>query len=210
MNSRNIYERITDKRAMFLCIDALDFKKLSTGQPAPRMKLRFCTFNNEVSSGAKITGEVNIYIPLPHFLLLCHDVLSGTLAKRQLALLKQHGEQGDAFRHATYFENFGGTTAQPITAVKLSVVNGLGEKPCFALVATAGPGELTSIGGIVPLKNTKPEQSIFINMPNDDLKEMCLIGRAYAEQYIQLDLQSRLVEVRKLKDSLQAQKEASF
>lgn len=195
---------------MFLCIDALDFKKLSTGQPAPRMKLRFCTFNNEVSSGTKITGEVNVYIPLPHFLLLCHDVLNGTLAKRQLVLLKQHGEQGGAFRHATYFENFGGTTTQPITAVKLSVVNGLGEKPCFALVATAGPGELTSIGGILPLKNTKPEQSIFINMPNEDLKEMCLIGRAYAEQYIQLDLQSRLVEVRKLKDNWLAQKEASF
>lgn len=207
LNSRNIYERITDKRALFLCIDALDFKRRSTGQPAPRMKMRFCTFNSENTAGAKITGEVNIYIPLPHFLLLCHDVLNGTYAKRQMSLLKQAGEQSDVFRRASYFENFGGTTAQPITSVKLSVVNGMGEKPCFAFVATSGPGELTSSGGIVPVKSKKPEQSIFINMPNDDLKEMCLIGRAYAEQYVQLDLQSRLAEVQKLKSQWKQQQE---
>ena len=208
LNSRNIYDRITNKCAFFLCIDALDFKKLSTGQPAPRMKMRFCTFNSENIAGAKITGEVNIYIPLPHFLLLCHDVLNGTYAKRQMALLKQVGEQSDVFRRAVYFENFGGTTSQPITSVKLSVVNGMGEiPPCFAFVATSGPGELTSSGGIVPVKNKKPEQSIFINMPNDDLKEMCLIGRAYAEQYVQLDLQSRLAEVQKLKSQWKQQQE---
>ena len=124
-----------------------------------------------------------------------------------MSLLKQAGEQSDVFRRAIYFENFGGTTAQPITSVKLSVVNGMGEKPCFAFVATSGPGELTSSGGIVPVKSKKPEQSIFINMPNDDLKEMCLIGRAYAEQYVQLDLQSRLAEVQKLKSQWKQQQE---
>lgn len=202
LNTRNIYERITDKKGLFLCIDALDFKKLSSGEPSPRMKMRFCAFDKEKNEGGKVEQQIDIYVPLQHFLLLCHDVLSGVLARRQA-----QNKAGESPSYATYFENYGGSSALPILSTKLAVVNGMGASANFAFLATAGPGELTSTGGIIPKRDQKPTQSIFINMPNDELKEFCLIGRAYAEQYIGLDLQARLSVIRNQRASWREQRE---
>jgi hypothetical protein len=116
----------------------------------------------------------------------------------------------------TYFEQYGGTKKPPITSTKFSVVNGLGEQASFAFLANSGPGKIVPTGGIVPIRPNEagpgaaPSSSIFINMPDDSLKEFCLIGRAYAEQFIGLDLQTKLSIVRDHRQSYKDQQLAKL
>ena len=194
MNSRNIYERITGQRALFLCIDSLDFISKSSGEPSPRLRVRCCNYDERKESGGKITDEVDAYIPIGKFLVLANDVLSGSLAKRKQIAQKD----GSANRHTSYFDHFGGSYSPEIVSIRFSVVSGMDDKTsAFAFLATSGPGEVGKNRGIAPKKNSSPTKSIYINMPNDELKEFCLIGKAYIEQYIALDLRTRLATVRK-------------
>lgn len=198
MNSRNIYERVTGQRALFLCIDALDFVSKSTGEPSPRLRVRCCNYDDHRPSGQKITDEVDAYIPIGKFLVLANDVLTGTLSKKKQFAQKD----ASSAKHASYFDHFGGAYAPDVVSVRFSVVNGMDDKTsAFAFLATSGPGEIGKNGGIAPKKNSSPTKSIFINMPNDELKEFCLIGKAYIEQFIALDLQSRLASVRKMREA---------
>lgn len=201
-NSRNIFEHFTNKRALFLCIDALDFKSKSSGEAAPRLKIRCCDYDTSKPTYQRITSEVDAYIPISKFMLLSHDVLSGVYFRQKQARTAQP-KPGD--KYLPYFEYFGGSSQYDrqtphIISTRFALVNGMGNDAEFAFLATSGPGKISGTGGIIPLPKdeggSSPTQSIFINMPNDTLKEFCLIGTAYIEQFIAFDLEARLNVVR--------------
>lgn len=199
VNSRNIFTHITDKRAMFLCLDALDFKKRSTGEPAPRMKVRCCNYDKANSNGAKITEEVDAYIPIGEFLVFCHNLLSGVYSRQKTH--RQTTPSQSKIAGAEFYSNYGGSYGDPIISTKFSLVPGMGDAE-FAFLATAGPGQVGPNGSIRPapcVPGGVQVTSIFINMPNDKLKEFCLIGKTYIEQYVALDLQARLSTIHDLR-----------
>lgn len=193
-NSRNIYEKISDTRELFMCIDALDFSQ-------PSIKLRFCYYDGAQPTGAKIKQEVDIYIKAVTFLVFVNDVMSGLIAhKKKLA-----AENPQTYKNATYFEHFGGSYSPTIISRCLRLVNGERDAP-FAFVATAGPGVLNAKGGIKPERGIKPTTSIFVNMPTQDLKEFCLIGKVYIEQYYGILLREKLEVVRKEREKSKEQR----
>lgn len=204
-NSRNIFEYFTPKKALFLCIDALDFKD-AKGDSAPRLKVRCCSHDDTLSEGTRMTDEVTAYIPIGTFLVFAHNILSGVYMR---------GKRASSDKYTTYFEHYGGSRTPTVTSTKLALVNGMSETANFALLATSGPGEVTPLGGIIPQRQ-KPDvppsevKSIFINMPDDKLKEFCLIGQAYIEQYIAIDLQLRLGTVRKQRESYKENREREY
>lgn len=195
-NNRNIFRFTTRERMLLMSIDAFDF--YDSDGPAPRMKIRCCNYNAKNPPGSRITDEVPSYIPLGKFLVLAHDIESGVLAGRKREA-QRNGQQS-----AKYFDHYGGTYSdnkeRPSISRRLSIVNGLGNAT-FAIVATEGLGEVdTKTGLIVPQKGSKPLRSIFINLPDDQLKELSIIGRIYAEQFIGMLLEEQLGMVRKNRD----------
>ena len=191
-NARNIYQHFTKQKALFLCIDALDLK--SRDEPAPKMKLRLCEFDTTQDEHERMKTQIDVFLSAGEFLRLCHDVLNGVTSR------KKRMAEGKA--NAGYFEKYGGTTKPQVISTKLTLVDGIGEDADFAFLATTGPGRVTSIGGIVPAAPGTPEApdvpttSVFVNMKNDDLKELCLIGQAYLQSFISMDLAERLAVVR--------------
>lgn len=188
-NARNIYKYITDKRALFLCLDALDFKDTS-GEPNPCLKIRCCEIDKSATAGARISAEVDTYLPMSEFLVLTQDVVSGSF----LAIKKN---RNDSQKYsAPYFTHFGGSGSNGTLKSRcFSVVDGLGDC-AFAFLATCGDGTRGAHGQIQPLPGKKPDASIFINLPNSKLKEFLLVGKAYLEAYIALDLEYRLSKIR--------------
>lgn len=191
-NQRSIYSRMTGWRALYLSIDALDFKNLNTGAPNPCMKVRCCEFDTALADGEKITGEVQSYIPIGEFLVFCNDVLSGVMSRMKRAATNHAKEP--------YYKHFGGSISDTITSTRLALVDGLGEDADFAFLATTGQGVKATTGLITPKPGVAPAVSIFINMPNKELKEFCIIGQAYVQQFIALDLQQRLESVRSMRE----------
>ena len=99
-NLRNIYSRITEKRSIFLSIDALDMVS-NSGAPYPCMKVSMSNIDLQKGKGDRADTEM-FFIPLQRFLLLCHDVLSGNMVKQKKLAMKS-GTKG-----TIYFEQKGG------------------------------------------------------------------------------------------------------
>lgn len=204
-NLRNIYERITPYNGVFLSVDALDFISKSSGAPSPRMKIRLCKFEPQAESQTpdaalpsfKIQNEISVYIPIGKFLVLAHNVLGGYYASKIRASSKASPQTV-----VTLFEHYGGTYGQSVSSIKFALTSSTSDKMMFAFRASRGEGELNRFGGITPKANkSKDIESIAISMPNDEIKEFCLIGKAYIEQYIAMDLQYRLGAVRTQRDA---------
>lgn len=181
LNARNIYEHITDKRMLLLCIDGLDMDE-------PKIKLRFCNIDKDNSPGSKL-DEITCYMNIGKFLVFANDVLSG------LMLAKKRQAEKTEQKHPVYYEAFSGTYDPPLSK-NLQLVNGMGDAP-FALVASIREGFVGENKIIKPVAGAKPISSVFINTSAEDLKEMALIGQTYIEQYIGLMLREKLAVVRK-------------
>lgn len=201
LNARNIFDHTTDKRLLLLCIDALDYDP-------PRLKVRCAEFDADKPECSRITNEVDAYIPIGRFLVLAHDITHGVIAK------KKRDAEAHGMKNPVYFEQFGGDypnaagTNQCISR-RLALVNGLGSAASFAFLATAGPGAVGTNGMIKPIAGVKPTSSIFINMPDEKLKEFALVGKMYIEQFAGLRLQAQLDTVRRVRDA-QKQREINF
>lgn len=193
-NLRNIYSRITEKRSIFLSIDALDMVS-NSGAPYPCMKVSMANIDLQQGKGNRAESEM-FFIPLQRFLLLCHDVLSGNMAKQKMLAMKS-GVKG-----TVYFEQKGGgkNTSGEVLARRLSVVDGLGDA-YFAFLGSVIEASFGKNGSVVPNAGASPKLSLFMNMPNDELKEFCLMGQAYAQAYIQAELQRRLPIIRNERES---------
>lgn len=186
-NQRNIYQKITGKRGLLLSLDALDFVD-PDGYPAPHMKLRCYEYDAQQSDGAKVTGQVDTFLPLQTFFRFTHGVLQGEyLRSRQTG----HGASQDS-PPPPFFEYFSGTQGSPPIAKRLRLIAGPGETDDFAVLATSGMGEVGPNGMVLPVQGAKLTNSIYIRMSHDDLCEMCMMGQFYAQEYISSDLPRRL------------------
>lgn len=197
-NQRYIYQYMTDARGLYLSIEALDLKR-PNGDPNPCVKLKGTQYNSAGEPGSKVSKEVDIYIPIGRFLVFAHDLLGGVFARRKL-----HNQK--AGRTEPYFSIFGGSSHDgKVEARKLALVDGKGPAS-FAIIMSAGEGTMTRTKAIIPKEGVKPHTSLFFNMPDDEIKELCLIGQAYVDKYIALDMESRLLAVRAMRDNYVAQK----
>ena len=208
MNMRNIYKYTTRERMLVMSMDAFDF--YTKDGPAPKMKITCSNYDITRTEGGRVTDSVDSYIPLPKFLVLAHDIETGVLARKKRDRPHQVAEAAPGLQAKVasqpYFSHFGGTFPKgndPSTCVakKLAIVDGLGTAS-FAFLATAGPGEVDQKTGlIVPKSGSKPAASIFINIPDDKLKEISIIGRVYSEQFIGLLLREQLQAVRQQREA---------
>ena len=194
-NLRNIYARITEKRSVFLSIDALDMVSPSSGAPYPCMKVSMSNIDLAKGKGERAETEM-FFIPLQRFLLLCNEVLSGSMAKQKARVMKSGA------KNTVYFEQKGGgkNASGEVMARRFSVVDGLGDA-YFAFLGSVTPAAYGKNGSVVPVTGSSPKLSLFMNMPNDELKEFCLIGQSYAQAYIQTELQRRLPIIRNERDA---------
>lgn len=181
---------MTDSRGLYLGIDGLDFMR--KGDPNPCMKLRGCYYDKNRPKEQRMTQSVDCYLPIGRFLVFAHDMLGGQFVKRKAAQMKSGKKD-------PYFTQYGGRAdGNTVVARRLARVDGLGEN-LFAFTLSEGEGRQTLTGAILPKEGVKPRTSLFFNMPSDELKEMCLLGQAYINQYIAIDLQNRLTAVRAMR-----------
>ena len=187
-NLRTIYKKMNEKRSLLLCIDALDMVT-EHGEPNPCMKFQMSNLDISKETGQR-ADICSFFIPAARFLLLTHNVLSGVYSRQKKEALKRGSTQNH------YFEQYGGGFKNNmIVSRSLSLVDGLGQA-AFAFVGTEGAGVNTKNGGFSPKTGEKPTFSCFVNMPDDELKELCLIGKAYLDSYIQIELSRRLPFIR--------------
>lgn len=196
-NQRYIYQYMTDSRGLFLSIEALDMKR-ANGEANPCVKLKGTQYSGEGEAGSKVSKCVDMYLPIGKFLVFSHDLLGGVFARR-----KQSNQK--AGKSEPYFSIFGGSTKNGnVESRKMALVDGKGSAT-FAIIMTAGEGTLTKTKAIIPKEGVKPHTSLFFNMPDDEIKELCLIGEAYVDKYIASDLERRLLAVRSMRENYVAQ-----
>lgn len=199
MNMRNIYKYTTKDRMLVMSMDAFDF--YTKDGPAPKMKITCSNYDISRSEGGRVTDSVDAYIPLPKFLVLAHDIESGVLARK-----KRDRMATGQVTQSPYFSHYGGAfpkNGDPTTCIskRLTVVDGLGAAS-FAFLATTGLGEVDpKTGLIIPKTGSKPTASVFVNFPDDKLKELSIIGRVYSEQFVGLLLQEQLKAVRQQREA---------
>lgn len=199
-NQRYVYQYMTDSRALFLSIEALDMKRPG-GDPNPCVKLKGTQYNSTGEPGSKVSKEVDIYIPMGKFLVFTHDLLGGVFARRKLHNRKTGSTE-------PYLTIFGGSARNgKVESRKMTLVDGKGAA-AFAIVISAGEGTLTRTKAIIPKEGAKPYTSLFFNMPDDEIKELCLIGQAYVDKFIGQDLERRLLAVRAMRENYVAQKKS--
>lgn len=194
LNAKVIYEKITKNRALFLCIDTLDFKK-NNNEPNPKVKIRSCIYDDTKPAGERILSEIDTFIPIGRFLLLAHNILSGVYAK----------EQRSDKKPKEYFTQYGGSYGPPVISTKFSIVDGNKNNAHFSLLSQSCSGVKTAKGAILPSHegaSGAEQKTVIISMTDDELKEFCLIGKAYIEQYISLDIRARLATIHEQKKNL--------
>ena len=153
-----------------------------------------------------MTKEITVFIPIGRFLLLAHNVLAGVYASQKRARSSSREAQGTNEWPEPYFTQVGakygkstGSDGDKDYSRKFSIVDGRSNDMAFAFLLSEAEGTVNNLGGVSQNKGAKPT-TIYIGMPNDDLKEFALIGKAYIEQYISFDLVTRLKAVRKQRD----------
>lgn len=191
INARNVFKYETGNRLCLLCIDALDF--YNEDGPDPRLKIRLCNFDKTRARGDRITSEVDAFLPVGQFLVLANDVLTGRLS----AMKKAREKAGGAIDKTPYFERYGARTDASGTPIsrQFRIIDGLGNAS-FALVGAENYGYIDDHGQTRPLSGKSQIASVFINFPDEKLKELCLVGKMYIEQFAGLLLKEQLEIVR--------------
>lgn len=191
-NQRTIYKKMNEKRSLLLCLDALDMV-IGHGEPNPCMRVQMSNLDITKESGQR-ASSCSFFIPAQRFLLLSQNILFGVYSRQKKTRSNNPGQ-------SAYFEQYGGGIKDnAVISRKLTLVDGMGSAS-FAFVGTEGPGVNSKTGGFAPKPGEKPTFSCFINMQDDELKEFCLIGKAYLDSYIQMDLARRLPFIRNQRES---------
>ena len=190
LNARYIYRYVTQKSQIIVSLDALDLDD-------PKVKIAFQKYDRNEPAGSRVKSDITFYLPLPTALRFCHDVLDGVYYSRKVRKNPQVPDR------SAYFDKYGGKAHDDgqVICTHLTLVDDNYKQTNFAFAAYAGPGEKNaSTGAILPKRGCKPITSIYINMPDDDIKEMALLIDAYCRAFIQTDIESRLERIRKQRE----------
>lgn len=192
INSRCVYKYTGQKTQLLLYIDSFRLDP-------PSIKMITQKYDKNAPEGQRVLAQIETYIPFPAFLRISNDVLRGVYLAEKRKREKLNSEAGiqiDPRNLTPYFEKWGGTQKEgSLYARVISIIDDTYGKTSFAISTVYGYGERGGNREIRLKRGVKPLQSIYIAIPDTDLKELCLIGTAYIESYIQLDLQNRLCSV---------------
>ena len=189
-NMRHVYRYVSGKSQLLVSIDGLDLDD-------PKIKLSLQRYDKDAPSGRRVSSSLTFYIPVPVVLRFCHDVVHGVYFNKKIRYQK-----ANAAKNPPYFSHSGGEEENgKITCLHLSLVDETYGKSNFAFVGSAGVGERNLDNGSIHLrKGTKPFTTIYIPIPDDDIKEMALVVEAYMKAFIQIDMEKRLSSVREQRE----------
>ena len=189
LNARCIYRHVMRKTQAMLYLDALDLD-------SPSMKICMQEYDRDAPPKGRVRKEICTYIPLPAFLRLSHDVLTGVYLHERMQRRKAPQSV-----NRPYFVAEGGSEREgKLLARRFTLVdNNYREDAFFAFASSEWDAKRGPFGKFIPIDERKPNMSLYLIMPNETLKEFVLVGKAYAESYIQNDLNNRLKAIRDLR-----------
>lgn len=174
LNNRCVYRYQLRATQMFLFLDALDLEN-------PAMKLRFEKYDRGAEPGSRVTRSIDVYLPVQKFLMLAQRLTDGSLLSRP----------------SPFFEHYSGTKADgKLVSKHMTILPGKGSQ--YAFFAEQMEGERGKNNLIVPASGSQQDKVyVYLSPPDDDVLEFAMVGKAYAEAFVQTDLQRRLAIIRK-------------
>lgn len=165
------------------CLMEVNTQAFSIG----KVKLVFAKYDQNKPKGQRTTARIEIYLDFSTALEFSQSILDGRLSKLLLEANKKF-EQTQKPWDKNVSISMGGT-AHPKNrtdgkAESRTLSAQLGTNKPIALVASSGPGNVNDKGLIVP---EKPEQSVFITLSAEDIREVALMIKCNVEAYIQYE-----------------------
>ena len=180
------------------------------------MHLQFVAYDKNRPQGQRYTNNVNIYIPIPEFLVLYQEAASGVLHGR-MQQYKTTGQQESLYEH------MGGTPASTLARLGKARPDGksvsrvtklvAGSRSDYLFVADSGPGDQNEQGLIVPRFGKNPEQHVAVSFSWKKLNEflftihahyMAWLSARYHAEWAQLMRLSKDKEQNSRPDAAQA------
>lgn len=165
------------------CLMEVNTQAFSIG----KVKLVFAKYDPNKPKGQRTTARIEIYLDFSTALEFSQSILDGRLSKLLV-------EANNKFKQTQkpWDKNVSismGGTAHPKNrtdgkAESRTLSAQLGTNKPIALVASSGPGNVNDKGLIVP---EKPEQSVFITLSDEDIREVALMIKCNVEAYIQYE-----------------------
>lgn len=165
------------------CLMEVNTQAFSIG----KVKLVFAKYDPNKPKGQRTTARIEIYLDFSTALEFSQSILDGRLSKLLV-------EANNKFKQTQkpWDKNVSismGGTAHPKNrtdgkAESRTLSAQLGTNKPIALVASSGPGNVNDKGLIVP---EKPEQSVFITLSAEDIREVALMIKCNVEAYIQYE-----------------------
>ena len=147
-----------------------------------RVHLQFVAYDKNRPQGQRYTNNVNIYIPIPEFLVLYQEAASGVLHGR-MHQYKTTGQQESLYEH------MGGTPASTLARLGKARPDGksvsrvtklvAGSRSDYLFVADSGPGDQNEQGLIVPRFGKNPEQHVAVSFSWKKLNEFLFTIHAH-------------------------------
>lgn len=165
------------------CLMEVNTQAFSIG----KVKLVFAKYDQNKPKGQRTTARIEIYLDFSTALEFSQSILDGRLSKLLVEANKKF-EQTQKPWDKNVSISMGGT-AHPKNrtdgkAESRTLSAQLGTNKPIALVASSGPGNVNDKGLIVP---EKPEQSVFITLSAEDIREVALMIKCNVEAYIQYE-----------------------
>lgn len=165
------------------CLMEVNTQAFSIG----KVKLVFAKYDPNKPKGQRTTARIEIYLDFSTALEFSQSILDGRLSKLLVEANKKF-EQTKKPWDKNVSISMGGT-AHPKNrtdgkAESRTLSAQLGTNKPIALVASSGPGNVNDKGLIVP---EKPEQSVFITLSAEDIREVALMIKCNVEAYIQYE-----------------------
>ena len=181
-----------------------------------RVHLQFVAYDKNRPQGQRYTNNMNIYIPIPEFLVLYQEAASGVLHGR-MQQYKTTGQQESLYEH------MGGTPASTLARLGKARPDGksvsrvtklvAGSRSDYLFVADSGPGDQNEQGLIVPRFGKNPEQHVAVSFSWKKLNEflftihahyMAWLSARYHAEWAQLMRLSKDKEQNSRPDAAQA------
>lgn len=165
------------------CLMEVNTQAFSIG----KVKLVFAKYDPNKPKGQRTTDRIEIYLDFSTALEFSQSILDGRLSKLLV-------EANNKFKQTQkpWDKNVSismGGTAHPKNrtdgkAESRTLSAQLGTNKPIALVASSGPGNVNDKGLIVP---EKPEQSVFITLSAENIREVALMIKCNVEAYVQYE-----------------------
>ncbi|WP_246277133.1 hypothetical protein [Neobacillus endophyticus] len=159
-----------------------------------KAQVNFIEYDLTAEKGSRIKQEINIYVNIDKFLLMCNDVLTGRM--NQMGKMAREEKSQKGFKYSKeIWSDIGGKPAKELAESGKSRSDGKslfrqikltpGEKLPWILSAEEGAGEVTETGLLFPkYVGNKPEKIVRVPLTNEDLKRLVLLTQTHIQGFI--------------------------